>query len=36
MNELPTEKSLVLLFDEFDVLDDPKTERASLEFFLFK
>jgi tetratricopeptide (TPR) repeat protein len=33
LNELPTEKSLVLLFDEFDVLDDPKTEQASLEFF---
>jgi tetratricopeptide (TPR) repeat protein len=33
LNELPPEKSLVLLFDEFDVLDDPSMERAGVEFF---
>ena len=33
LNELPSEKSLVLLFDEFDVLDDPSKERAGVEFF---
>ncbi|MEW5989185.1 MAG: AAA family ATPase, partial [Chloroflexota bacterium] len=31
--ELPTEVSLVLLFDEFDVLADPQTEQAAAAFF---
>jgi tetratricopeptide (TPR) repeat protein len=34
LNKLPSEQSLVLLFDEFDVLDDPENEQpASLVFF---
>jgi tetratricopeptide (TPR) repeat protein len=33
LNNLPPEKSLVLLFDEFDVLDDPKSEQAGAVFF---
>jgi tetratricopeptide (TPR) repeat protein len=28
LNQLPSEQSLVLLFDEFDVLDDPNIENA--------
>jgi branched-chain amino acid transport system substrate-binding protein len=36
LNKLPLEQSLVLLFDEFDVLDDPNNENeqaASIVFF---
>jgi len=33
LDTLPTETSLVLLFDEFDVLADPKDEQASTTFF---
>ncbi len=36
LNKLPLEQSLVLLFDEFDVLDDPSNENeqaASIVFF---
>jgi tetratricopeptide (TPR) repeat protein len=33
LNTLPTESSLVLLFDEFDVLADPGSEQAGAAFF---
>jgi tetratricopeptide (TPR) repeat protein len=33
LNKLPPEKSLVLLFDEFDVLDDPESQQAGQAFF---
>jgi tetratricopeptide (TPR) repeat protein len=33
LKKLPPEKTLVLLFDEFDVLDDPKVEQAAGAFF---
>jgi tetratricopeptide (TPR) repeat protein len=33
LNNLPKEKKLVLLFDEFDVLDNPETEQAGQAFF---
>jgi tetratricopeptide (TPR) repeat protein len=33
LNTLPTESSLVLLFDEFDVLADPSSEQAGAAFF---
>ncbi len=34
LNKLPSEQSLVLLFDEFDVFDDPENEQpASIVFF---
>jgi tetratricopeptide (TPR) repeat protein len=33
LDDLPQGSSLVLLFDEFDVLADPKTEQAAAAFF---
>ncbi len=33
LNALPTDTSLVLLFDEFDVLADPQSEQAGAAFF---
>ncbi|RKZ84517.1 MAG: hypothetical protein DRR16_14435, partial [Candidatus Parabeggiatoa sp. nov. 3] len=33
LKNLPTEQSLILLFDEFDVLDDPDSEKAGTAFF---
>jgi len=33
LNELPQDKSLVLLFDEFDVIDDSSNKQAGTTFF---
>jgi tetratricopeptide (TPR) repeat protein len=35
LNNLPTDASLVLLFDEFDVLDNPDDKQAGAAFFPF-